>query len=1496
MYKDSSCRSSPQPPSTTNVADPNSDRATVSTSTSLSQGQPSTTTASIASSSSTTTTAATTIPPHVHTATVEDDEEDGFSCPSESSSDSEYEIHSRPSTTSTTSTSSSSTAAAVGLTTGVGGPCARRHKRSATTTAASTQRYHSNSDVRILRKIGYIASRVRFLARIYADFKLVNPYTPAKQRRLLQYILLKHSLIDPDKELAKAAESGSKAKPSGTPSVRSLTPASSHSGLPQTESSFEDDTVTGTVRRKSSTSVAASPSIVLLEDLLVQLYEDRRNKLTLIRRRRSRRSSAGATTAKTPLNQLIIMSSKTTSSSVERLLQLDNEDEGVSGGSGAGGGAGASSDIGSTERLTKGNHIYNANITSSSQQQQPQRNSSIFLQPLAASGDENLRRRRASDCTPHPCQPMANQLQITLKNNNCTKLPLHRGSCGAAGDHLLAANSIANRQTLILSKSCGNVDAGVASSNPALYGSGDIRGTSNNGIATMGGNGSQTSGPGGGGGVGGGGGASCSTMGTAGQINGNNEYSIVQLNNTIIQCHFNDEDFRALVKDLKRKVEYTERMNWLCLSKRPMGPQNRKSSLPKHQEVKKRFLEICDTTFSEEVRNALRLPAFDSYEWGDADIIHLMQTMFIELGFIEKFNLPVDTLREWLYEVYKHYNEVPFHNFRHCFCVAQMMYAITRQANLLQRLGDLECLILLVSCICHDLDHPGYNNIYQINARTELALRYNDISPLENHHCSIAFRLLEHPDCNIFRNFSREAFNQIREGIIRCILATDMARHNEILTQFKEVTPIFDYSNRAHINLLCMILIKVADISNEARPMDVAEPWLDRLLQEFFAQSAAEKTEGLPVTPFMDPDKVSRTGSQVRFIGLVILPLFEALGDLVPEVIDMIIVPVRVALDYYKRLNDAQNKCRKSLADSISAAASENTSGGSDANAGSSSTAGVSPGVGGGGSNIGAAGSGTGNSGGSISPQMPRSQSGISVKSRRSIPSQKSASRTSVDEPGGMPAELHDLPEGSESGDSETATEVDVAEKTSKFKVDTEGTSNRSKSSHSASRKSSREKRPSMIGEMCSSGSGQRIRNSYGNIHGYHSNRSHFGSNRAVSLDQYSTNNRRLSDGLQQVISDSNVFYNRHNRGSLEASTVNCRLVEDMNMNATGIVTVSHTSAAVSGGAGGRVGAGSGSLQLNTSQIVPNNDGATSNAGTSTNISTTTSNTTASSAATQQQNIMCISRFSNGNISPTQLQQPQRHHCCAAAAAAAAAAAVAANNGQNGLTGVGGSGSAETQTASKNSWKARLKQFSDYFSFSFDKSSKRFSSTRSSPCSVRNNNGAQDSGIDRGGAATYIDPLTGKPTAMCCTISNSLQSPGLRQKHISHQHDLMTSGRHRAYSLDVPCNRSNPRYSSSSGGGGDSSRKSSRHDGTVTGDENNSNNTLHSSSGAGSDMPTCMPPPIRIGSVDASDTILITTGILPNALPPASLGEAEPSLSIDLGMPSNSSSADPPKI
>lgn len=74
----------------------------------------------------------------------------------------------------------------------------------------------------------------------------------------------------------------------------------------------------------------------------------------------------------------------------------------------------------------------------------------------------------------------------------------------------------------------------------------------------------------------------------------------------------------------------------------------------------------------------------------------------------------------------------------------------------------------------------------------------------------MAFRILDLPDCNIFENSSTDLFRTIREGIIRSILATDMARHNEILAQFKEyLDDGFDFSNRAHINLVILIFFLV---------------------------------------------------------------------------------------------------------------------------------------------------------------------------------------------------------------------------------------------------------------------------------------------------------------------------------------------------------------------------------------------------------------------------------------------------------------------------------------------------------------------------------------------------------------------------------------------------------------------------------------------------------------------------------------------------------------
>ena len=58
--------------------------------------------------------------------------------------------------------------------------------------------------------------------------------------------------------------------------------------------------------------------------------------------------------------------------------------------------------------------------------------------------------------------------------------------------------------------------------------------------------------------------------------------------------------------------------------------------------------------------------------------------------------------------------------------------------------------------------------------------------------------------------------------------------------------------------------------------MAVSEPWVDCLLEEYFMQSDREKSEGLPVAPFMDRDKVTKPSAQIGFIKYVLIPLFDA--------------------------------------------------------------------------------------------------------------------------------------------------------------------------------------------------------------------------------------------------------------------------------------------------------------------------------------------------------------------------------------------------------------------------------------------------------------------------------------------------------------------------------------------------------------------------------------------------------------------------------------------
>lgn len=76
----------------------------------------------------------------------------------------------------------------------------------------------------------------------------------------------------------------------------------------------------------------------------------------------------------------------------------------------------------------------------------------------------------------------------------------------------------------------------------------------------------------------------------------------------------------------------------------------------------------------------------------------------------------------------------------------------------------------------------------------------------------------------------------------------------------------------------------------------------------FFVQTETEKKNGLPYAPFMDPDQVTKSSSQIGFIRFVLLPLFEAISQVLPQLETLAISNLNNALNYYQDLSRNESK------------------------------------------------------------------------------------------------------------------------------------------------------------------------------------------------------------------------------------------------------------------------------------------------------------------------------------------------------------------------------------------------------------------------------------------------------------------------------------------------------------------------------------------------------------------------------------------------------------
>ncbi|KAH1545945.1 hypothetical protein KXX57_004198 [Aspergillus fumigatus] len=304
---------------------------------------------------------------------------------------------------------------------------------------------------------------------------------------------------------------------------------------------------------------------------------------------------------------------------------------------------------------------------------------------------------------------------------------------------------------------------------------------------------------------------------------------------------------------------------------------------------------------------------FTAHEFSEDELVfgacEMLQHAFT-LPNLDQWRLTPCELRTFLLACRASYNSfVLYHNFRHAIDVLQSVFCFLVHIGALPPYGSVgpntdspssiaslltpfDTLTLLISAIGHDVGHPGVNNFFLVKLNAPLAQLYNDNSVLEAFHCAAFSQILRRHWPAAFKD------RQLRNLLISSILATDMGVHQKFMERLGSLQEKF-YANGKSVDgwkpqdieiyktLVCGLLIKCADISNVARPWDIAEKWTRILQEEFANQGEMEREVGMETALFGGPPELGNvyklaTG-QIGFMSIFALPLFEGVSDLLPE-------------------------------------------------------------------------------------------------------------------------------------------------------------------------------------------------------------------------------------------------------------------------------------------------------------------------------------------------------------------------------------------------------------------------------------------------------------------------------------------------------------------------------------------------------------------------------------------------------------------------------------
>mmetsp|Transcript_19889 Transcript_19889/g.55447 ORF Transcript_19889/g.55447 Transcript_19889/m.55447 type:complete len:826 (-) Transcript_19889:1555-4032(-) len=175
---------------------------------------------------------------------------------------------------------------------------------------------------------------------------------------------------------------------------------------------------------------------------------------------------------------------------------------------------------------------------------------------------------------------------------------------------------------------------------------------------------------------------------------------------------------------------------------------------------------------------------FDTFALNDATSGHALSVLGFFLlnksGLTSTFRISLPRLARFLRKIEAGMKAVPYHNAVHVADVLQTLHAMCSLGGLSTAIADpLYMLSAYLAAIIHDYEHEGLTNAFLIASESPLAMHYNDTAPLEQHHLSSAFSVLKEQD--LMPSLPKPEFLRLRKVVIDMVLATDMAKHMDIM-------------------------------------------------------------------------------------------------------------------------------------------------------------------------------------------------------------------------------------------------------------------------------------------------------------------------------------------------------------------------------------------------------------------------------------------------------------------------------------------------------------------------------------------------------------------------------------------------------------------------------------------------------------------------------------------------------------------------------------------